>query len=259
MTAACMNLHIGEQPPLVIAFNHNFTSIISDYPSMTVQQLGLLALLSSVFDIRTNNYWMEHMPWVPIMQGVGLNIGELVDNTLDPRIPLNTLTLITYTKKSLKNSFKREVPYEYAGTPEDWAQELETTLFENLTSKVDKYFPAIFSFIAQPLVISFSAVTEQEMEVYSEGKSTTVYENGFEWLKSSLGSTSGNILSPTSPPVTLDVSGDREKISIKTEVFIAFAAGDPEAPPTPIPVIPEGGYPKTYINIKLPTIKFAEK
>lgn len=260
MTAACINVHINDEAPILVAIDSNFDSIISEYPSMTEEQLGVLTLLSSVFNIRVNPYWMRNIPWVPLTENFGLNIGELVDSTVDATHPANSLTLCTYTENTLKNSFKQEYPYDYSGTEEEWRTLVDNTSFADMTGVMNTYFPGTFAFEKEPLKISFSSPTSEEIQTYAANKGgmIPIYNNAYSWLKSFVGSTAQGYSKPSSTPVSVTTLNGREVISFETQVFLSVNLQDPGPPPGGGGLEPEGGYPKTYINIDLPSIAFVD-
>ena len=259
MTAACINVHINDEAPILVAIVNNFDSIISEYPSMTEEQLSVLTLLSSVFNIRVNPYWMRNIPWVPLTENFGLNIGELVDSTVDASHPAESLTLFTYTENTLKNSFKQEYPLDYSGTEEDWGTLIDNTSFADMTRVLDTYFPDDFSFEKEPLKISFSSPTAEEIQTYAinKGGVVPIYSDAYPWLKSFVGNAAQGYSKPSSTPVSVTTLNGREVVSFETQVFLSVNLQDPGRLPGD-GLGPEGGYPKTYINIDLPNISFVD-
>lgn len=251
MTAACINIHLNDEAPILVAIDEDFSSIISDYPSITVDQLSVLALLSTVFNIRTNTYWMRNMPWVPLTSTFSLNIGELVDSTTDLSHPSNSLTIYTYTGQSLKNSFKKEYPFDYDGTEAQWNALVESTPFENMTEVMSNYFPGTFSFNKTPLRVSFSSPRASEIQTYisDKGIADPFYNDGYLLLKEFVGRTPNGYSKPSSSPVVVNTLNGREVVSFETQVFLSVNLQDPGLPSNGAP---EGGYPKTYLNIDLP-------
>lgn len=255
MTAACINVHINDEAPILVAIDNNFDSIISEYPSMTEEQLGVLTLLSSVFNIRTNLYWARNIPWVPLSESFGLNIGVLVDSTVDASHPANSLTLSTYTEDILKNVFKQEYPLDYSDREEEWGILIDNTSFADMTGVMNTYFPGTFAFEKEPLKISFSSPTSEEIQTYAANKGgmIPIYNNAYSWLKSFVGNTAQGYSKPSSTPVSVTTLNGREVISFETQVFLSVNLQDQSLPPGG-DLEPEGGYPKTYINIDLPSI-----
>ena len=237
MTAACINIHLNNEAPIMVAFNEDFSQIISDYPSITVEQLSVLALLSSIFSINTNAYWRQNIPWVPFTNNFGLsfNIGELVDSTTDLLHPSNSLTLYTYTEQSLKNIFKKERNLVYDGTEDQWKDFIESTPFENMTEVMSDYLPGNFSFNKDTFKVSFSSPTVSEIQTYlsEKGLSDPLYIDGYTLLKEFVGRTPDGYSKPSSSPAVINTLNGREVISIETEVYLSMALEiiEPEGPP----------------------------
>lgn len=222
MTAACINVHINSETPRLVAIDTDFSSIISEYPSMTAEQLSVLTLLSSVFNIRVNRYWEMNIPWVPLSESFGLSIGELVDSTVDHSHPADSLTLYTYTENTLKNSIRKEVPFEYPGTKEGWEALIDSTPFADMARLLSTYFPDLSIFEKGPLKVSFSSATAEEIQTYATNKGGTVpdYSDAYPWLKSFVGSAAQGYSRPNSTPVSTTILNGREVISFETQVYL---------------------------------------
>lgn len=260
MTAACINVHINSETPTLLAIDTDFSSIISEYPSMTAEQLSVLTLLSSVFNIRTNLYWGKNIPWTPLTESHGLTVGELVDSTVDSSHPENSLTIYTYTVDTLKNTLKQEYPHNYSGTEEEWRALIDNTSYDDLPEVLETYFPSSFVFGKGPLKVSFSSPTAEEIHTYATNKGGIVpnYSDAYPWLKSFVGSAAQGYSRPNSTPASVTTLNGREVISFEAQVFIRVNLQDPGPPPGGSGLEPEGGYPKTYINIDLPSIAFVD-
>lgn len=260
MTAACINVHINNEAPILVAIEENFDSIISEYPSMTTEQLSVLTLLSSVFNVRTNPYWGRNIPWTPLTESHGLTVGELVDSTVDASHPADSLTLYTYTEDTLKNSIKQENPLDYSGTEEEWRALIDNTSFDDLPEVLGTYIPSSFVFGKGPLKVSFSSATAEEIRDYANNRGgvAPVYSDAYPWLKSFVGGEAQGYSRPSSTPASVTTLNGREVISFETPVFIRVDLQDPGPPPGGGGLEPEGGYPKTYINIDLPSIAYVD-
>ena len=222
MTAACINVHINSETPTLLAIDPDFSSIISEYPSMTAEQLSVLTLLSSVFNIRVNPYWGRNIPWVPFSESFELIVGELVDSTVDPSHPADSLTLYTHTENTLKNTFKQVYPPDYSGTEEDWGVLIENTPFADMSRLLSTYFPDPLIFEKGPLKVSFSSATAEEIQTYATNKGGIVpnYSDAYPWLKSFVGSAAQGYSRPNSTPASVTTLNGREVISFETQVFL---------------------------------------
>ena len=224
MTAACINVHINSETPRLVAIDTDFSSIISEYPSMTAEQLSLLTLLSSVFNIRVNPYWGRNIPWVSLSESFGLSVGELVDSTVDHSHPADSLTLYTYTENTLKNTFKQVYPPDYSGTKEGWEALIDSTPFADMARLLSTYFPDLPIFEKGPLKVSFSSATAEEIQTYATNKGGTVpdYSDAYPWLKSFVGSAAQGYSRPNSTPASVTTLNGREVISFETQAFLHF-------------------------------------
>ena len=233
MTAACINVHINSETPTLVAIDTDFSSIISEYPSMTAEQLSVLTLLSSVFNIRVNPYWGRNIPWVPLSESFELSVGELVDSTVDPSHPADSLTLYTYTENTLKNSFKQVYPFGYSGTEEDWGVLIDSTPFADMARLLSTYFPDPLVFEKGPLKVSFSSATAEEIQTYATNKGGIVpnYSDAYPWLKSFVGSAAQGYSRPNSTPVSTTILNGREVISFETQVYLLMDFQDLNTPP----------------------------
>lgn len=258
MTAACIGLKLPDQPVAVITLDEDFTQIINDYPSMTEEQIGLLALLGVVFNIRTNRYWAQNMPWINLGGEAIINIGQLVDSTSDPQHPTDSYTLFTYTKDSLKDNFKQEYPQEYENNLQGWAALIDNTSFEDMTTLMNQYYPGTFVFNSEGVQLAFTSVTPAELEAYNQtpdrqGQVFPAYEDAFEWLKASIGQQATGYNKPNSTPFALTSVEGREYVTVNSGAALLVFENNPSLP---------GGLPQelpdNYINIALPSIEYKD-
>lgn len=232
--AACLNIHINDQAPVLIAFEEDFSQIVEDYPSMTKEQLGALTLLSTVFDVRTNKYWEWNLPFVSLSNTSSILIGQLEDFTTNALHPKNSLTLLTYTPESLKDSFKKRIPPGLNTEQNIWDAMIEDTAFEDLSETLMPYFPHLdyLSLVEAPLNVSFSSVSAEDLSDYMAGTSgaASSYEDALPWLKSFVDSNTNVLDTPNSTTVqTVSSAEGDEMISFNTRVYMAAEMSQPDS------------------------------
>ena len=137
----------------------------------------------------------------------GILVGYLEDGFNNPDHDSESLSLITYTMETFKETMKAEVPFNYDGTYEDWVAGIDAVPLENLVQYLQDAGVMPTNMLVhnslRTLVISRPS---EEYLMSLESSLEANYDDFFDTFKSKVAGT--NIAAGTSNGTPFVVSGD---------------------------------------------------
>lgn len=225
----CLKFKINNGPYKVVSANNNDENIqeLASGLNSDEDSLQLLGLLGNFFDLFPDDFWFSrqsifnsqiHNPTQVVL------IGRLVNSKTSSGHSANSLSLVTYNKKSLLESITKDRPPQYEGTLEQWKTTVANTPMSDLGSLLavhknnTMYNYTVFS--DKKMTLTFAPMTQQDFDDFaSESGYFFTPIDMLDTFKSKLGFKSNGLPLETQPISVKNIDGE-EVIVIEADANI---------------------------------------